>query len=327
MPTEDGGESSGSDEEEGHGVEEEPSISTSCGRTIATDDEWCSWLREDLRSCPAWESHSEILEECAAIATRWRARFWADRPLWNRVRRGRRLAKELAEAAPVLQRARAAVAVLQPVKVPWLAATRAARSLSPPISSSSLCVQEDRSRRPAAEERLCPRLISGQKVADATRRLLRTQALPEGGPPLVILDLCSGFGYLAMFLSELLQDHAARVAKIVLVDIRWPPHGVTPQPHHLSDKHLTTAGWPIRLTTSRCDLKCASDRRNLARTFLAQGAPAMLLGVHLCGVLSVRAVELFNEAQYIVHYMVQYMVHYMVQYVVPYIENNLTALQ
>ena len=129
-----------------------------CGRAIATDDAWCSWLREDLQSCPAWQTHAAILDECATIATGWRARFWADRPLWNRIRRGRRLAKELAESAPVLQQARAAVA-----------------------------------------------------------------ALPEGGQPLVILDLCSGFGYLGMFLSELLRPHAARVAKIVLVDIRWPP--------------------------------------------------------------------------------------------------------
>ena len=217
--------SSGSDAEEGDNVEDGQPIR--CGRVIATDDEWCSWLREDLQSCPAWQTHSSILEECATIATRWRARFWADRPLWNRIRRGRRLAKELAEAAPVLQQARAAVA-----------------------------------------------------------------ALPEGGPPLVILDLCSGFGYLAMFLSELLHEHAARVAKIVLVDIRWPPHGVPPQAHHLSDQHLTAPGWPVRLTTSRCDLKCSSDRRNLARTFLAQGSPAMVLGVHLCGTLSVRAVTL-----------------------------------
>ena len=154
---------SGSDEE-GDDVEDGKPIR--CGRAIATDDEWCSWLREDLQSCPAWQTHAAILDECATIATGWRARFWADRPLWNRIRRGRRLAKELAESAPVLQQARAAVA-----------------------------------------------------------------ALPEGGPPLVILDLCSGFGYLGMFLSELLRPHAARVAKIVLVDIRWPPHGVAAQAH------------------------------------------------------------------------------------------------
>ena len=65
---------SGSDEE-GDDVEDGQPIR--CGRAIATDDEWCSWLREDLQSCPAWQTHSAILDECATIATGWRARFWA----------------------------------------------------------------------------------------------------------------------------------------------------------------------------------------------------------------------------------------------------------
>ena len=63
---------SGSDEE-GDDVEDGQPIR--CGRAIATDDEWCSWLREDLQSCPAWQTHAAILDECATIATGWRARF------------------------------------------------------------------------------------------------------------------------------------------------------------------------------------------------------------------------------------------------------------
>ena len=51
----------------------------------------------------------------------------------------------------------------------------------------------------------------------------------------------------------------------------------------------------MRLTTSRSDLKVPSDRRSLVRAFVSDGSPAMLLGVHLCGLLSLRCVELFNE--------------------------------
>jgi len=107
-------------------------------------------------------------------------------------------------------------------------------------------------------------------------------ARPEGeaDPRLVILDLCSGFGYLGMFLSELLPP--SKVGVIVLIDIRWAPHNVARQPHHLSDAHLTFPGWPIRLTSSRADLKTPSDRRGLARTFLSGHAPALLLAIHLC---------------------------------------------
>lgn len=119
-----------------------------------------------------------------------------------------------------------------------------------------------------------------------------------GGKKVVIVDLCSGFGYLAMFLSCLLP--ADKVDKIVCVDKMWSPHNVERKPHHLSTEHILADGWPIRLTTSRTDLKVPSDRRNLARTFFADGAPVMLLGVHLCGVLSLRAVQLFNESPCIV---------------------------
>ena len=38
-----------------------------------------------------------------------------------------------------------------------------------------------------------------------------------------------------------------------------------------------------------------SDRRALARAFLSHGAPSLLLGVHLCGTLSLRCVELYND--------------------------------
>lgn len=136
---------------------------------------------------------------------------------------------------------------------------------------------------------------------------------------MLVLDLCSGFGYLAMFLSEMLPPH--KVDRIVCVDIAFAPHNVPRQPHHLNPEHLYDEGWPVRITTSRCDLKSASDRRGLVRTFLAGGSgsdahlstpsgseadpssgsgavvsrrPAILLGVHLCGTLSLRAAELFT---------------------------------
>ena len=112
--------------------------------------------------------------------------------------------------------------------------------------------------------------------------------LPEDGRKLVVLDLCSGFGYLSMFLSELLPPE--RVEKIVLIDRQFAPHSVQPQAHHISPEHLLDPGWPIRLTTSRADLKTRSDRRNIARTFCSDGLPVLILGVHLCGTLSIKAV-------------------------------------
>ncbi|KOO35758.1 hypothetical protein Ctob_011048 [Chrysochromulina tobinii] len=198
--------------------------------TIVSNEEWCEWLRKDLRSSPVYATHSALLDECCDIAARWRARFWERKALWGRIRRGRRLAKELAEVAPVIARTRAAIEALD---------------------------------------------------------------LPEGSPKVVILDLCSGFGYLGMFLSELLP--ADKVERIVLVDIMWAPHNVERQEKHLNPEHVLDPNWPIRLTTSRANLKIPSDRRILARAFLAHGAPAMILGVHLCGMLSLRCIDLYNS--------------------------------
>ena len=44
------------------------------------------------------------------------------------------------------------------------------------------------------------------------RACAQIEALPDSAPPLVVLDLCSGFGYLGMFLSELLSPLAHKVA-------------------------------------------------------------------------------------------------------------------
>lgn len=203
---------------------------------LDSNGEFEAWLRSAVQVCPAYESHSSLLDECCSIVTKWRDRFWPHRALWARIRRGERLVKELCESAPVLARVRATAAALE----------------------------------------------------------------ADGGAKkkMVIIDLCSGFGYLSMFLSELLAPWADRIEKIVLVDVKWAPHNLaSPTPKkHLDPEHIYAEGWPIRLTTCRSNLKNACARRQLAREFLSSGAPALLLGVHLCGTLSLQAISLYNDA-------------------------------
>jgi hypothetical protein len=110
-----------------------------------------------------------------------------------------------------------------------------------------------------------------------------------------ILDLCSGFGYLSMFLAELLPPE--RVARIVLLDKAWPMHsqGGEPTEGQINPAHIHLAGWPIQLDTSKNNLKTPSGRRSIVRTvFQRAPGPVVVLGIHLCGQLSVQAVELFN---------------------------------
>ena len=103
----------------------------------------------------------------------------------------------------------------------------------------------------------------------------------------------------------------------VLVDKAWPPFdGEGPiGEQHISDEHIYGARgvdegagedagedrsyfttWPIPLHTSKQNLKNRATLRGLKRRLFDRcSGPVLLLAVHLCGTLSLRAVELFNE--------------------------------
>lgn len=138
---------------------------------------------------------------------------------------------------------------------------------------------------------------------------------------ITILDLCSGKGYLSMILSEYLPPD--KVEKLVLVDKAWPMCHAEPKPHHMNWDHIygnytiavadslainesdgnieaevetqsyfTT--WPIPLHTSKQNLKSASTIRQLQKRLgRSMNGPIFVLGVHLCGTLSIQAVQMF----------------------------------
>lgn len=61
-----------------------------------------------------------------------------------------------------------------------------------------------------------------QEVLD----MIRTSELPDG-QKYTIIDLCSGFGFMSMYLAEMLPPD--KVDRIVLVDKMWPMRNqVTP---------------------------------------------------------------------------------------------------
>ena len=135
-------------------------------------------------------------------------------------------------------------------------------------------------------------------------------AYEEGAPRLTIVDLCCGKGYLSMLLSELLPP--AKVAKSILVDRAWPqceaswrPGQPIPVPDgKINCEHVygsTNDGrcffdtWPVPLVTSCQDLKNKATMRKFATRVLSKApGPVLILAVHLCGTLSLRAVDLFN---------------------------------
>ena len=117
-----------------------------------------------------------------------------------------------------------------------------------------------------------------------------------------------------MMLSELLPPE--RVKRLVLMDKAWSQHGMEPAPHHISWQHIygkipntnkeTTYydTWPIPLQTHKVDLKHGNQRRRLVAHYLSnqKTEPVLILGIHLCGTLSIHAVRFFVEHE-AVHFM------------------------
>ena len=155
-------------------------------------------------------------------------------------------------------------------------------------------------------ERVVKEIIEAAPVLEATVNIVENSV--EGNEEkFTIIDLASGRGYLSMILSEVLPPH--KVEKIYLIDKAWPLSGtVDALPHQISWEHLYGNrpeeqgggcyydAWPIPLHTSKQDLKQRCTRRQLRRAIFDKcRGPVLILAVHLCGTLSLRAAEMFND--------------------------------
>lgn len=222
-----------------------------------SDEEFEALMAKDLMADPVSAEYPEIFALAPRCITKWRQRYRGDPTVWKRLFHKDRVLKEFIEAAPTM---------------------------------------------------------------DAVQKFVQHAPTPAEDDELgkfTIIDLASGKGFLSMFLSELLPP--SKVKRFVLMDKAWPMHGVEPKPHHMSWQHIygesknatndqgetddnTTSfkkkyidTWPIPLTTSKQDLKHGNQLRNLQDRFLKNQGPVIMLAIHLCGTLSLRAVTLFNE--------------------------------
>lgn len=137
------------------------------------------------------------------------------------------------------------------------------------------------------------------EVAPILRQVERwIMELPPDAPPASVVDLCSGFGFLGMFLAEIIPDAERHLAEIILVDRGWPnPH--IGSKGTISNEHIYDHGaWRVPMQTIKMDIKEQSNVRSLVRRVLAyQDRPCFICAVHLCGTLSLRAVQLFNATE------------------------------
>ena len=169
----------------------------------------------------------------------------------------------------------------------------------PGEAEEAACAVESWSTRMAPHlfSRVCkgPRLL--KEVQEALPMLhwakVHLASLPNHTGRITLVDLCSGFGYLSMLLAEALPQD--RLDKILLVDRSWPLASESPRDHHISAHHLhADIGWRVPLIPVRCNINKKSERGKLDAIFSSAPGPVFIFGVHLCGALSIRAVELFN---------------------------------
>jgi hypothetical protein len=147
--------------------------------------------------------------------------------------------------------------------------------------------------RTMKKDRLLKELNEIAPVLDRLLKELKKTAY--SGQRTTIVDLCSGFGYLGMFIAELAPKE--KLERIVLVDYAFAPFGQEPQTHHINNKHILNNQWPTPLQCFKVDLKKISAVENFRARVVAQApGPVITVAVHLCGVLSLRAVQLFNDS-------------------------------
>eukprot|EP00985_Skeletonema_marinoi_P034508 scaffold44103_cov161-Skeletonema_marinoi.AAC.5 len=160
------------------------------------------------------------------------------------------------------------------------------------------------------KDRVVKELIESAPVIEFVKRAMDNQ---DDDEKFTIIDLCSGKGYLSMFLSEILPKE--KVEKFILVDKAWAIANKKTttelKPHHMNWDHIygTTVNmdgeessyfttWPIPLYTSKQDLKDSCNQRQMTKHFFNKiDGPVIILAVHLCGTLSLKAIDMFNNNQ------------------------------
>mmetsp|Transcript_38979 Transcript_38979/g.83190 ORF Transcript_38979/g.83190 Transcript_38979/m.83190 type:complete len:392 (+) Transcript_38979:223-1398(+) len=156
------------------------------------------------------------------------------------------------------------------------------------------------------KERVVKELIESAPIIESVKRFVESNNR-ESDEKITVIDLCSGKGYLSMFLSEILPEE--KVERFVLVDKAWAIASnktLELKPHHMNWDHIYGLNprtdesyfltWPILLYTSKQDLKQSCNQRQMKKHLFEKTAgPIILLAVHLCGTLSIKAVDMFNN--------------------------------
>jgi len=225
-----------------------------------SDQEFHDWLTHELEHVPNRMKYDKMFDISINAIVNWRKRYRGNPKLWKRIFKKDRVIKELIEAVPVMEAVHT--------------------------------------------------YVNNFDTKDNDKYRHR-----HDGKKITIMDLCSGKGYLSMLLSEILPPD--KVNKIILIDKAWAMCNTELKSHHINwdhiygktvniedkDQIIDSVGhetyfttWPIPLHTSKQDLKQSCNQRQMKKHFFdAIDGPVVILAIHLCGTLSLKAIDMFNN--------------------------------
>jgi hypothetical protein len=136
-------------------------------------------------------------------------------------------------------------------------------------------------------QRFVKELNEAEPCIKSVQDLIPDGPASEQDEPVLIVDLCSGFGILGMLLSELLPPY--RVTAIWLLDRGYD----RAESHHLSVDHIVQRSWPIPLRLRKVDLRKPREKEQLHK-YIFGVSRTIFTGIHLCKALSVHAINLYH---------------------------------
>ena len=137
------------------------------------------------------------------------------------------------------------------------------------------------------KDRVIKELIESAPIIENVKKLVEES---ESTEKFTVMDLCSGKGYMSMLLSEMLPSE--KVERFLLVDKAW---AIASKETKEGSEKTYFSTWPVPLYTSKQDLKQSCNQRQMKKHFFDKtDGNIIILAVHLCGTLSLKAVEMFN---------------------------------